>query len=270
MASLLESLFKTKHPVIGMVHLAPLPGSPRWGGSMDRVLERALVDAKALRRGGAHAFVIENYGDLPFDGGSVEPACTAAMAVALRACREATGLPAGVNVLRNDTAAALGVAIAGGAVFIRTNVHTGSMVGDQGILQGKAATTMRERARLGADGIAVFADILVKHAVPLGERDPRRAAREAVERGLADGLLATGTATGARLDFRELAAIRDEVEAAPLLVASGTTPRDMALIASLADGVIAGTVLKVDGKTSNPVDPARVRALVRAAAKAWR
>ncbi len=269
MADLLRTLFGTSHPVVGMVHLLPLPGSPRWAGDFGRVLDRAVRDAKALRAGGAHGFVVENYGDLPFLPGAVGPECAAAMAVALRACREATGLPGGVNVLRNDPVAALGMALAGGGTYIRTNVHTGAMVTDQGILEGRAAETMRARARLCAQGIAVFADVLVKHSVPLGERDPRHAARDAAERGLADALLVTGPSTGARVEFRELAAVRDEVPRTPLLVASGATPRDMPLVAALADGVLAGTTLKVGGKTANAVDPARVRALVEAAKRAW-
>jgi hypothetical protein len=236
---------------------------------MDRILERAVNDARALRAGGVDGAVIENYGDVPFLAGSVDPACAAAMAVALRACVAATGLPFGVNVLRNDPVAALGVALAGGGRFIRTNVHTGAMVTDQGILQGRAAETMRERVRLRAGHVAVFADILVKHAVSIGDREPRGAARDAVERGLADAVLVSGPATGSRADFREVAAVRDAVPRTPLLVASGAVPRDMRLIASIADGVIAGTTIKKGGRTENPVDPARVKALVAAARRAW-
>ncbi|MCK6480834.1 MAG: BtpA/SgcQ family protein [Planctomycetes bacterium] len=269
MAPLLERLFGTRHPVIGMVHLLPLPGSPRWGGSMDRVLDRAVADARALRAGGADGILVENYGDLPFEAGAVEPACTAALAVALRTCREASRLPAGVNALRNDTAAALAAAVAGGGVFLRTNVHAGAMATDQGILSGRAAATMRDRARLRAEGVAVFADVLVKHAAALGPRDPRAAARDAVERGLADAVLVTGAATGSRPDFREVAAVRDAVPATPLLCASGVAGRDMGIVAALADGVIVGTSLQRGGRTGNPVDPARVKALVAAARRAW-
>jgi hypothetical protein len=192
------------------------------------------------------------------------------MAVALRAVVEASRLPCGVNVLRNDAAAALGVAVAGGGRFVRVNVHAGAMVTDQGILQGDAARTLRDRARLGAGRVAILADVLVKHAVPFGERDPRRAARDAAERGLADGLLVTGRATGSKPDFREVAAIRDELPRTPLLVASGVTPRDLPVVAALADGVVVGTSLKSGGRTESPVDPARVRAVVAAARRAWR
>ena len=270
MAGLLESIFGTPHPVIGMVHLPPLPGSPRWRGDLGRILDRAVKDAKALKAGGADGAVIENYGDAPFVAGPVGPECVAAMTAALRACVEATGLPFGVNCLRNDPVSALAVALAGGGRFVRTNVHTGALVTDQGILEGRAAETMRARAALRAEGIAVFADVLVKHAVPLGPRDPRRAAKDAVHRGLADAVLVTGPATGARADLREVAAVRDGVPGTPVIVASGVVPRDLPLVASLADGVLVGSSLERGGRAGNPVEAARVRALVAAARRAWK
>jgi len=269
MATILESLFGARHPVIGVVHLGPLPGSPRWSGDLDRVLSRAVLDAKALEAGGAHGAIVENYGDLPFVAGRVEAATVAAMTAALRACVEATGLPFGVNCLRNDPESALAVALAGGGRFVRTNIHTGAAVTDQGILEGRAAELLRDRARLGARHVAVFADILVKHAAGFEERRPRRAIRDAVERGLADAVLLTGEATGSKADYREVALARDEMPGVPLLVASGIEPLDLPVVAQLADGVIVGTSLKKGGRTENPVDPARVRALVKAAKRAW-
>lgn len=270
MATILDSIFGTAHPVIGVVHLLPLPGSPRWGGSLDRVLDRAVADSRALKAGGAHGAIVENYGDLPFVPGNIEAATVASMTAALRACVEATRLPFGVNCLRNDAPSALAVALAGGGRFVRANVHTGAMVTDQGILQGRAAETMRDRTRLRAGHIAVFADILVKHASGFDARDPRRAVRDVVERGLADVVIMTGSATGSKPDLREVALARDEMPATPLLVASGIEPLDLPIVAQLADGLIVGTSLKKGGRTANPVDPAKVRELVKAAKRAWR
>ncbi len=267
---ILERLFGRDRAVIGVVHLLPLPGSPRWGGDMGAVVDRAVADARALRRGGVDGAIVENYGDAPFVPGAVEPACVAALAAAVRECARAVPLPLGVNVLRNDPVAALAVALAGGARFVRTNVHTGTMLTDQGTLHGLAHATLRERARLGAAEVAVFADVLVKHAASAGPRDPRRAGRDAVERGHADVLLVTGEATGRRADLREVATVRDAVPETPLLVASGAVVRDLRLLAALCDGVIVGTALKVDGRTANPVDPGRVREFVRAFRKGFR
>jgi membrane complex biogenesis BtpA family protein len=234
------------------------------------VLERAVKDARALESGGADGAVVENYGDAPFLAGPVPPECVAAMTAALRACVDATDLPFGVNALRNDPVSALGVALAGGGRFVRTNVHTGAQVADQGVLEGRAAETMRARARLRAEGVAVFADVLVKHASPLGPRDPRAAAKDAVHRGLADALLVTGPATGARADLREVAAVRDGVPGTPVLVASGVVARDLPLVASLADGVLVGSALERGGRSGGPVETARVRSFMAAARKAWK
>jgi membrane complex biogenesis BtpA family protein len=266
---LLQALLGEARPVIGVVHLPPLPGSPRWGGRMDRLLERATSDARALAAAGVDALVVENYGDAPFVSGRVDAATAAALAVAARACIDASGgLPAGINCLRNDPDTALAIAVATGARFIRVNCHTGAVVSDQGLLQGRAGETFRERARLRADGVEVFADVLVKHAQPLGPRDPRTAAREAWLRGGAGVLLVTGPATGSAPDLRELAAVRDELPGAPLLAASGVTARNVRLVAALCDGVLVGSALERGGRAGNPVDPARARAFVKAARRA--
>jgi membrane complex biogenesis BtpA family protein len=213
--------------------------------------------------------VVENYGDLPFLPGRAGPETVAALTAALRECARAVDMPLGVNCLRNDPIAALAACVAGGGTFLRTNLHTGVLQTDQGLMQGVAHELLRERARLNAAGVAIFADVLVKHGAPLGERDPRRHALDAVDRGLADAVLVTGAATGHRADFREVATVRDAVPATPLLVASGVVARDMLLISTLADGVLVGSTLEQGGKAGSPVEIARVRALVRAARKAF-
>src|SRR5271154_6638042 len=124
--------------LIGVVHLLPLPGSPRFRGAFQPILDRAVADAVAYEKGGASAVIIENFGDTPFTAGSVAPETIAAMARAGAAVRAATRLPIGFNVLRNDARAALGLAAACDGCFIRVNVHTGAMLTDQGIIQGDA------------------------------------------------------------------------------------------------------------------------------------
>src|SRR5690606_5413088 len=128
----LSSIFASDRPLIGMVHLLPLPGAPLWRGSMDEVLERAVSDARALARGGFDGVIVENYGDAPFYPARVPAETTAALAVAVREVARAVDVPVGVNVLRNDGPAAIAIAAAAGAAFVRINVHTGAMLGDQG------------------------------------------------------------------------------------------------------------------------------------------
>ncbi len=262
----LADIFATARPIVGMVHLLPLPGAPRWGGSMDAVLERALADAEALVAGGVDGLLVENFLDAPFYPDTVPPETTAAMAVVVRAIvRAAAPLGVGVNVLRNDAAAALGVAAATGARFIRVNVHTGVMLADQGWLPGRAHETLRLRARLGAR-VAILADVLVKHATSPAPQDAGQVARDTWERGLADGLIASGTGTGAPTDRGRVIAIKQAVPAAPVWIGSGLTPENAADLLPAADGAIVGSSLARDGRAGHGIDRARVAALMKAVA----
>jgi membrane complex biogenesis BtpA family protein len=251
--------------LIGMVHLPPLPGSPRWDGSMERATARALADARALAEGGMDALLVENHGDVPFTPGRVEPATIAAMAVIVAGVRAALpDVPLGVNVLKNDGRAALAVACAAGARFIRVNVHAGAVVADQGLVQSDAYHTLRDRRLLGAD-VRIFADVQGKHAVPLAAVELEQEARDLVHRGLADALVVSGKATGEATPIADVKRVRSAVPGVPLLVGSGVTADTVGELLSIADGAIVGTFVKRDGDVGNPVDPARVRRLVAAA-----
>ena len=251
--------------LLGMVHLAPLPGSPRWNGSMAAVVEAARRDAGTLVGAGFDGVIVENFGDAPFLPGAVPPVTVAAIAVAAEAVRReiGSGRLLGVNVLRCDALAAVGVAVAAGADLVRVNVHTGSMWTDQGLIEGRAWETVRERARLGAERVAILADVLVKHAEPPVPVPAGRAAAEAVDRGLADAVVVTGPATGEPADGAVLAAVRAAVRA-PVLVGSGVGADTLPALGAVADGAIVGTAVKEDGRVTAPVDAARARELVAA------
>jgi hypothetical protein len=257
-----------------MVHLPPLPGSPFWRGErLAAIVERSKRDAEALLEEGLDGYLIENFGDAPFFPERVPPHVLTMMtriALALpRAGLKDSPAIIGVNVLRNDALGALAVAAAAGLDLIRVNVHSGAMVTDQGIIEGRAAETLRARSLL-ATPVAILADVLVKHAEPLAPRslkDPGAHARELVERAGADALVVTGPATGAPTDFARLRAVSRAVPGHPLFAGSGVTPRTVGRILEIADGAIIGTALKVDGDVRSPVDPRRVRAMVRAAGR---
>jgi len=257
----LEMLFGASKYVIGMVHLLPLPGSPRWSGAMEQVLERAIADALALESGRVDGVMVENFGDVPFCRGRVEARTVAAMTMAVGAVREAVGLPVGINVLRNDARSALAIASVTGASFIRVNVHTGAMVTDQGLIEGDAYETIRYRSELGVD-VKVLADVLVKHAVPLSCPTIEQAARDTAYRGLADGLIVTGSGTGEPTEMEDVRRTREAVPEFPVLVGSGVSQESVGKLLSVADGVIVGTGLKEDGIVTNPVDQVRVAALM--------
>lgn len=258
------ALLGASRPLVGMVHLAPLPGSPRWGGSMAEVVERAVTDARAIEAGGLDALLVENYGDAPFTAGPVDAATVAAMSVVVAEIRRAVRLPLGINVLKNDARAGLAIAAATGARFIRVNVHVGAVVGDQGLIQSDAYATLRYRRLLGAD-VRIFADVQAKHGVPLAPVELEQEARDAVGRGLADALVVSGRATGEATPLEEVERVRAAVRDVPVLVGSGVTPESVAELLAVADGAIVGTFLKRDGRLANPVDPDRVKQLVEAA-----
>jgi membrane complex biogenesis BtpA family protein len=256
---------------IGVVHLPPLPGDPLYaGGGFDGAEERALQDAEALAEGGADGIIVENFGSAPFFKGSpadpAPPHQVAALAVIARRCAARFGVPVGVNCLRKDACAALGIAAAAGLSFVRVNVHVGAAVTDQGVIEGDAARTLRYRTQIGADAVALLADVLVKHAVPLGNTRPGALTRDTLERGLADGVIVTGSSTGSGIDLEVLRAVRNAAGDAPVFLGSGVTPENVVELAPLADGAIIGTWLKTDGNVRAPVD----RSLVAQMAEALR
>jgi hypothetical protein len=245
------------HAVFGMVHLKPLPGAPLFGGSLAEVIDAALRDARAIAGGGADGVLVENFGDRPFFATRVPPETIASMTRIIAEIAGAIRSPLGVNVLRNDARAALAIAAAAGASFIRVNVHTGAMVTDQGIIEGDAAETLRYRSGVAPD-VAIFADHLVKHATPLANVDVVQSAKDLRQRGLADAIIVTGAETGAAADPKRIEMLREVVDA-PLIVGSGLDENNAAAFAE-ADGAIVGTALKRDGN----VDQARVERIVRA------
>ena len=260
----MKTLFAKHHKIlIGVVHLQPLPGAPRWRGDMESVIEFAVNDARAYERGGAHAVFIENFGDVPFTKGSIAPETLAAMAAAGRAIRQAVDLPIGFNVLRNDARAALALCAVCDGAFIRVNIHTGAMLTDQGLIEGNAYETLRYRQRV-CPGAQIFADVHVKHAVPLGNWSIEDTARDTVERGLADALIVSGAGTGLAAEIADVERVRRIAPTTRILLGSGTTLANVRDFLPAADGFIVGSSLKLGGKLSNPIDPKRVAALARA------
>ena len=251
--------------LLGVVHLRPLPASPGYSrGGMGEIISAAKSDAETLLEAGFDGYVIENFGDLPFFPTTVPPATVAALT------RIACELPTRdtiviVNVLRNDPLAALSIATAAGLSGIRVNVHTSAMLCDQGIIEGRAAETLRLRSELGQE-LAILADVDVKHAVQLGNpRDLAELAKETACRGLADGLIVTGCATGSAVDPNDLSSVKEAVPGHPVFIGSGADESNIAGLLETADGAIVGTALKRAGDVGNEIDIARARAWLDAA-----
>ncbi|MEO0868893.1 MAG: BtpA/SgcQ family protein [Cyanobacteria bacterium J06642_11] len=257
----LKSLFKTSNPVIGVVHLLPLPTSARWQGSLSAVVERAVQEAVALASGGVHGIVVENFFDAPFTKGAVDPAVVSAMTVVITRLRQLITVPIGINVLRNDAHSGLAIAACTGAQFIRVNVLTGVMATDQGLIEGDAHSLMRYRRELGAE-VKVFADVLVKHATPVGCLTSKTALADAVadtiHRGLADAVIVSGVATGQPPTIQDLRQARSVAGDTPVFIGSGATVDNIAELMQVANGVIVSSSLKRWGNIEQPIDPNRV------------
>ncbi|MCW6508266.1 BtpA/SgcQ family protein [Lichenifustis flavocetrariae] len=263
------ALFGAPKALIGVIHLAPLPGAPRYADEgVDAIYTRALDDARAYLDNGCDGVIVENHGDVPFSKpDDIGPEVAAHMAVAADRIRLTLGKPVGINVLANAPIPALAIASASGAGFIRVNQWANAYVANEGLLDGEAAKAMRYRARLRAKGIRIFADAHVKHGAHAitGDRAVEELVRDLVFFD-ADAIIATGQRTGHAADLGYIRQIK-QASHLPTLVGSGVTADNVAAILDIVDGVIVASSLKHGGVWWNPADPARVRAFAAAAGR---
>ena len=260
----LQQIFKTPNPIIGVVHLLPLPTSPRWGGSLKAVIDRAEQEVTALASGGVDGVIVENFFDAPFTKNQVDPAVVSAMTLIIQRLMNLVTLPMGINVLRNDAQSALAIASCVQAQFIRVNVLTGVMATDQGLIEGQAHQLLRYRRELGSD-VKILADVLVKHACPLGSPNLTTAVQETIERGLADSVILSGWATDSAPTQEDLELASAAAKGTPVLIGSGANWENISTLMQAADGVIVSSSLKRRGRIEQPIDPTRVSQFVEAA-----
>jgi hypothetical protein len=263
LVELIEAWKGISKPVVGMLHLRPLPGSPRYGSELEAVRSALWRDAEALLAGGVNGLMLENFGDHPFFPREVPPWTTAHMTALAVEARRRFDLPLGINVLRNAGSAALAVAHAAGADFIRVNVLAGARVTDQGLLEGIAHELLRDRKLLHGEQIKILADVNVKHSAPLAAVTLEAEVVDLIERAGADALVVSGSATGKPAARDELHRVKAVSGKTPVLVGSGVGLDSVEEYLPLADGFIVGSYFKVDGFVKNPVDTYRVRELMR-------
>jgi uncharacterized protein len=251
-------------PLVATLHAPPLPGSPRYDGDWQRVERQVFADADAYLEQDVDGIILENFGDSPFYPQSVPPitlTCLTALATWLR---ERSPKPLGINLLRNDAVGALAIARAVDAQFIRVNVLCGARLADQGILAGNAHDVLRKRREWDAERIAILADVQVKHSAPLAARPLSEEVTETLERGGADGIILTGTATGEATALRDLQLATEITGRDRVWVGSGVVPEQIPELRALAGGLIVGSYCKQDGIVTKPVDGRRVAELVAA------
>ncbi|MER9344148.1 BtpA/SgcQ family protein [Mesorhizobium sp. M0601] len=260
----LVDLFGRTKVVIGVVHLAPLPGAPRYDGeAIEAIYQRGLDDAKAYLDGGCDGVIVENHGDIPFaKPDDIGPETAAYMAVVSDRIRRELGRPIGINVLANGAIPALAIASAAGAGFVRVNQWANAYVANEGFVEGESGRAARYRARLRANGIRIFADAHVKHGAHaiVADRPVEELVKDLVFFD-ADAIIATGQRTGHAADLGYISMIK-QAAGLPTLVGSGVTPDNAKDILAIVDGVIIASALKHDGVWWNQVDSARVKAFM--------
>jgi membrane complex biogenesis BtpA family protein len=266
----LRTLFPRRRPVIGVIHLRPLPGAPRYAGeAMRDVYAAAAADARTLAAGGIDGIIIENASDMPFRRPElIGPETVAALTAACLEVRAAVDVPIGITCVANGVIPALAVAKAVGARWVRANQWVNAYVANEGLLNGPAPEALRFRSIIGAQDVFVFADVHVKfgaHAIT-ADRSISEQATDA-EWFDADVLIASGTRTGSPTEPEEVAAVRNGTNL-PVIVGSGLDPAQLPRLFRVADGAIVGQWLKQDGLWWKPVDPVRVELLMTAAAAA--
>lgn len=266
-ASSMERLFGVRKPVIAMVHVGALPGTPGYdaSGGMQAIVQAARRDLQALQAAGVDAVMFGNENDRPYQL-EVDVASTAGMAYVIGRLQGEIRVPFGVDVLW-DPVSTVGLAAATGATFVR-EIFTGVYGSDMGLWQGRAADALRYRRQVGRKDLFLFFNVTAEFASPLDHRGVAERAKSAAFSSLADAILVSGPMTGQAAPLEHLEATKAELGDLPVLANTGVRHENVAQILAVADGCVVGTSLKVDGDTWNAVDPeraARFMELVREA-----
>lgn len=259
--NLFNKVFQDKKPIIGMVHLKALPGSPAYTGNIDEIYEAAHNDLLALIEGGANAVIVENFGDIPYATTNELITYTTFASIATR-LRKACKLPMGINVQFNDFEAEWALAYSCGYDFIREEVFAENRMGPNGICVSSGPQIMRLKARYPKD-IAILADLHVKHTFPIVDQ-PLDFTIESIIEGGADAIICTGITTGKSPSIKDVQKVKDIAKDVPVVVGSGVNSKTVKEFMKVADGAIIGSSFKIDGNVMNPIDCERVKELINA------
>jgi len=265
MAILLSKIFSQPKPIIGMVHLPASPGQPQAKPSPDlkSAIASIAADVKALQDGGIDGLLFCNESDLPYTT-KLDSEVGAWNTFLVGAVYDKIRIPYGVNLLW-DPIASIEAAAACGATFVR-EVMCGSFISEMGLLTPDPAIIARTRTRLKAEHIALFTNIVPEFASAMENRTVAERAKGAEYFGF-DAILISGPVAGIAFSETDLLAAKETVRSTPVFANTGVNAQTIAKTLQIADGVISGSAMKIDGKTFNPVDPKRVIELVSAANK---
>ena len=253
-----ETVLGTKKPVIAMVHLGALPGTPLHDNErgLEGLVEAARADLTALQAAEVEAIMIGNENDRPYEF-HVDTASTATMAYVIGQLRDQIAVPFGVNVLW-DPRSTIALAAATGAAFCR-EIFTGTYASDMGHWAPDAGSALRYRKQLGRDDLLMLYNVSAEFADSLDRRPLPDRARSAVFSSIPDTLMVSGKITGEAAKMEGLEALKAVQPDIPVLANTGVKHDTVAEVMRVANGCIVGSSLKVDGDTWNAVDPDRAR-----------
>jgi len=254
-----HDLFPIPKPIIGMVHLRALQGTPAYGGSVKEIIAGAMREARLLKRAGIDALLLENMHDVPYLKREVGPEISSLMAVVGYEIKKGTSLPCGIQILAGANKAALAVSRAAGLDFIRAEGFVYAHVADEGWMDGCAGELLRYRKMIDAENVLVFTDIKKKHSAHAVTADlgiVETAKTAAYFRS--DGIILTGAATGEEADLDEIVRVKKNCEL-PLLIGSGVALENVAHYLELGDALIVGSYFKKKGLWSNEMDESVVK-----------
>jgi uncharacterized protein len=250
--------FGTKKPIIAMVHLGALPGTPLYDaeGGLTKLLDDARKDLHALQGAGFDAIMFGNENDRPY-AFDVDAASTATMAAIIGALKPEITLPFGVNVLW-DPMATVALAAATGATFCR-EIFTGTYASDMGVWAPDAGKALRYRDSLSRNDLLMLYNVSAEFADSLDRRPLPDRARSAVFSSIPDAVLVSGQITGEAAKMEDLEEVKAALPNTPVLANTGVKHETVGDVLAIADGCVVGSALKVDGHTWNAVDPDRAR-----------
>ncbi len=245
--------------VVGMIHLDALPGTPNYSGNVSQIITNAISEAQTYKSAGLKAIMIENMHDVPYLNNSSGPEITATMAIIAYEIKAKTNLIVGIQVLASANKEAIAIAHSANIDFIRAEGFVFAHVADEGITESNAGNILRYRKQIGADNVLVFTDVKKKHSSHTITSDVSIAeTAKAAEFFLSDGIIVTGSSTGAEADIEELSEVKKNSKL-PIIIGSGVTAENISKYYNLADAFIIGSYFKVDGNWQNGIDITRVK-----------
>jgi len=252
-----EDLINSKL-VIGMIHLDALPGTPKHSGNINQIIEKAIAEADTYKSAGLKAIMIENMHDVPYLNNSSGPEITSTMAIIAYEIKKRTNLIVGIQVLASANKEAIAIAHSANLDFIRAEGFVFAHVADEGTTEANAGNILRYRKQIGADNVMVFTDIKKKHSSHSITSDVSIVeTAKAAEFFLSDGIIVTGSSTGAEADIDELSAVKLNSKL-PIIIGSGVTAENIDRYYNLADAFIIGSYFKTNGNWENEIDETRV------------